>query len=526
VSVLREIAARFGISFDDEPLKRGAVSIQANVRALRALGETLAGSAIVLGVRSFVEDMEATGSALNDASDRLGVTARDLQELQLAAGQAGVRAEQLNNALAGLSSRAEQARAGTGPAADAFRILGVRATDAHDQVRPVSDLMNDIAAGMSRIQDPAQRVRLSMQLFGGVGRRLVGVLHEGAGGLTEMRTQLDALGGGMSDEAVHAADDYGDALGRQRVAMLSLKSQIANVLLPILTRFTDWLSHSFAAITRVTRGTEVFRLSMAALSVVAAVQLWPTILRLGQSFWALARAQGAAFIGIALAVLVIDDLMALFRGGNSLIGTFVDRMFGLGTSARLVRSLREAWEGVQLAIHDAGQQLGIFWDSITFAASAAWNAISDGFARAWHAIDNALGGALTRMGQRFERWFGPIRSALERVGILDRAPASTGSTDGARSGGNTAVAGGGLNSNSGILDTWASILGQTGGDEASHANRNIRREVKNTNHVQVHAPITVNGAQSPQATGAAVSAAINGHVAASADAAMPRPQRE
>jgi hypothetical protein len=457
---------------------------------------------------------------LTDAADRLGINVQSLQELQFAFGQAGVRGEQVNAALGGLSLRMEQARAGTGPAASAFRALGLRLTDAAGQMLPVSEMLPDIAREMGRIVDPARRVQLATQLFGGAGRRLVGLLHDGAGGLEEMRGRLEDLGGGMSDEAVSAADDFGDSLDQVRTATLSVKSQIALALLPTLTRFSTWLAKTTGTISKFVRGTSVVQVSMGAIAVVMGFRLLPVLQRAVGVFWNLFRAQAAAFLGIAAAVLIIDDLIALFTGGNSAIGQFLDRMFGVGTSQRFVVRLREAWEGLQLAFHNAGETLSQVWADIQTGASNAWTWISgvvtdieNLFVDLWTSVDDALGGALGRMYERFRAWVEPIRQTLATIGLVD---SDTSHGTAARS-------------EEGILDFWRNeILGgapatptASGPRATAPAAARPARITHQVNHNAIHVTST-----DPAAAAREVDRRLAQQRQTDADAAHPVPQQE
>ncbi len=358
---LRGVFAKLGIQITgEEKLAQANRTVDGSVGALKILGQTLAGSALVVGMRDFVNQYSEAGSAIQDASDRLGVNTDALQELQYAFGQAGVRGEQVNAALTGLSQRMEQAHAGTGPAASAFRALGLTMTDAHGQMLPVSDMLPDIAREMGRIEDPARRVQLATQLFGGAGRRLVGVLHDGSGGLEELRGQFQELGGGMSEDGVSAADAYGDAMGRLDVSMMAMKTRIAVVLLPVLRSVSDFVTGLTATFSRFTRGTHLVEAAFAAGGIALAVRFLPAIRSGIAAFTAFTRAQALSMLGVILLALVIDDLIALFNGGHSVIGEFLDGLLGLGTAENVVTSLKESWQDLINTIREARDLMS--WD--------------------------------------------------------------------------------------------------------------------------------------------------------------------
>ncbi|HSN26761.1 MAG TPA: hypothetical protein VLT45_10760 [Kofleriaceae bacterium] len=368
MDALRAVAAFFGVKFDARPLEQGNKQIDGSIAALKTLGAALASSAIVVGIRNFVDSYSEAGSDINDAADQIGIGTQALQELQFAASQSGVRVEQMNVALSQLSARAAEARTGSGAAAAAFHALGIRATDAHGQVRPVSDLMDDIATGMMRIENPAQRVRIATDLFGGAGRRLVGVLHQGEGGLAELRAQVQALGGGMSEEGIAAADAYGDAMGRWNVAMMSIKTTVAVFLLPKLQAITDMVSKVVAAITKFTHGTNLVQAAVVAASIALAVRYLPVIRNAITAVTNFTRAQALSMLGFVALVLIVDDLIALFSGGHSVIGEFIDAMLGAGAAENVVVSLREAWQDLIDTIREARDLLP--WNDIQGHTSA------------------------------------------------------------------------------------------------------------------------------------------------------------
>jgi hypothetical protein len=62
---------------------------------------------------------------------------------------------------------------------------------------------------------------------------------------------------------------------------------------------------------------------------------------------------GLAAIAIGFVILLVDDLITLFSGGTSIIGSFLDEIFGIGTATELVHNLTDAWGGLTMAIGEA-----------------------------------------------------------------------------------------------------------------------------------------------------------------------------
>jgi len=393
---LREIAAYFGIEFDDGNLRKGMQSVEGGVGLLREFGSVIAGAELVVGIREFADEFSDAAGAVKDSADRLGLSYREFQELSFAAKLGGVSAESLASALGKLNQQLGSGNGGR--AAETLRRLGVSAKDANGQTRSSGDIMNDVAAAMSGIEDPAQRTAIATQLFGKSGAKLLTILQDGEGGLAELRGQLEELGGAMSDEAIAAADDYGDAMDKWNTTLVSVRSTIAVSLLPLLTEFLGWITKGASQFSRLTRGTHLAEGALKLLGIAGAVAgakllvAWLPVL--------------APILGVlaVLAALVIgyDELTTMIEGGDSALGRYLDRTYGVGTQQNVVRALGEAWDGAKLAFSDAGAAASRLWADIQAGVTGAWGAVTSftggllaPFAKAWNAVDDATGGALT-----------------------------------------------------------------------------------------------------------------------------------
>lgn len=426
-TALREIAARFGVQFDDRQLRTGMGTIQSGIGQLRAFGAAILGSQIVQGARQMVREFVDTASALNDQAQQLSLNTTELQELQHAAQLTGVGAEALQGALGRLTLSISNAHGGSGAAASAFRRLGVATRDASGHARSIGDVMDDVAENMTRIEDPTTRAGLANDLFGRSGRRLLPILHSGAGGLMALRGELRQLGGGLSEDAIAQADELGDSMDRWHVASRSLVSMFVVSFVPVLTNVVTSVAHFMGSLRESFRNTEITRFAIIALSGVLAARLLPQLAGVARWLVTIGARTLLAIAPWALLALVLDDVIGLFRGNDSALGALLDRMFGVGASVRFVRAAREAWQGVLLVVRDLGQafrdlgawiQSGI--DTVTFWASA-WvdqisnvaGAIRGAFTGAFDWIEEQLGGLLTRTWNRIAQ--SPVGRFIGRV---------------------------------------------------------------------------------------------------------------
>lgn len=349
MTVLRDILARFGIEVDSGPLTQLDSGIGAVVGQLQSMGQTLAAGFAVQQLTAFVDETVNAADRIADASERLGVGTEALQEFGFAAQMSGLSSEEAAAGLGMLQRTLAAAQAGAGSARGAFARMGVRLTEAGGRARSLDAVLLDVAEAVRATDDPIRRAGIAQAAFGRSGATLIPLLARGADGLAELRAEYRRLGGGASAEMIERSAELNDNLDRMDALAFSLRTRIVNLLLPSLIagaeRTLEWgsrflemadRSHILEAALVVLGGVAV----AAGLSVSAA--------------WAGPIAIFAAVaIAITFLILLVDDLITLFSGGTSVIGAFLDEMFGAGTAAELVAELSEAWQGLALAVGEA-----------------------------------------------------------------------------------------------------------------------------------------------------------------------------
>src|SRR5210317_113576 len=133
-------------------------------KATAALGAGVALAAA--GVVAFGQHLADLSNELVDASTKTGLTVENLGGLRLAAEGAGVAFQQLEPGLIKLQDAIVKASEGSGPAADAFKRLGVSATDAEGDLRSADDVFNEITATLAQVENQTEKNALAMDIFG------------------------------------------------------------------------------------------------------------------------------------------------------------------------------------------------------------------------------------------------------------------------------------------------------------------------------------------------------------------------
>ena len=158
-------------------------------------------------------------SSLGETAQQLGVSTAALQEYRYAATQVGLSAEEMDQALSQLTRRIGEAQAGTKAQAAAFAELGISVNGLTTE-----DAIPAIAEALSKIESPARRAAIEMDLFGRAGQKLEPLLSQGAGAVNELREAAHRLGIVLTDEMIAKADTAADKMSE---LSLVLKAQLA-----------------------------------------------------------------------------------------------------------------------------------------------------------------------------------------------------------------------------------------------------------------------------------------------------------
>jgi len=194
---------------------------------------------IGLGVQALVQfgaQIVNNVGGLGELAEQLGVSTDALQAYRFAASQAGVSSEQLEGAFIRLSDAIGTASRGEAEAIRSFQRLGVGILDVGGNLRSTEAILNDVADGLLKIEDPARRAAAANDLFGRTGARLLPLLSGGADGLARFRREAEAAGVIIDAGTISRADELADAWAAMRMEVEAIAaSPIITVLHGIAT---------------------------------------------------------------------------------------------------------------------------------------------------------------------------------------------------------------------------------------------------------------------------------------------------
>lgn len=356
---------------DDTELTRGLRRAEKSVERfganVSAIGSkmVLAGSAMaapfVAGAAAFVK----VGGSLKEMSDRTGVAVETLSALQYAASQTGTSIEALEKGL-----RLSQKLIGSDAGAKTLERLGLSAEKLRGMA-PADQFMA-LADALAKVQDPAGRTAMAMQLFGRAGAELIPLMSGGSAGIAKLTSEAARLGVVMSTQDAEAADRLEDSMRRTRLQMAHASVVIGAALAPAL----EWVAGALArTIPRVKSFLEQNR-----EIIVQAASTTVKIIAAGAAIWAL----GKAFTGAALAIGIARQAVVLFTSAGFLltagiVGVLAGVAYLTGSFKGMGKVFDQTWSGMRDAIEagDIGLAMKIMWAGVVITWLEAKNYLID-----------------------------------------------------------------------------------------------------------------------------------------------------
>ncbi|MDF2948159.1 MAG: tail tape measure protein core region [Sedimentibacter sp.] len=188
----------------------------------------------MLGVASKTAD--AMG-AIDDSAQKAGVSAEEFQKYSYAAKLSGMETATLEGAMIKAQKSFADASEGSKTASEAFSRLGL------DVSSMTSDGAFDAAImALADIEDTTERNAIANDIFGKSYAELAPMLNGGSEGIKALKDEAVKLGGVMSNEAVSAGAEFGDAIDKAKTMANGLFMELGTSLIPIFMQLLTWVT--------------------------------------------------------------------------------------------------------------------------------------------------------------------------------------------------------------------------------------------------------------------------------------------
>jgi hypothetical protein len=195
--------------------------------ALSSMGGVMGGLAIGKMALDF---FELTGN-LSDTSVKLGLNTTQLQRFSYAGDTAGITVDDISRAIGKLEANVGAEDAG---ALGAIGKLGINFDEL--KAKNPGDQFEDIASRLSKIENPAQRAHLAIEIFGKSGIELMPLLRQD---LKAVGDEAERVGAVLSEDVIEAGDELGDLWSKAKAASRSLVAEGLRPLLNTVKQMSD-----------------------------------------------------------------------------------------------------------------------------------------------------------------------------------------------------------------------------------------------------------------------------------------------
>lgn len=391
--------------------------VQQATAGIGGLTAAFRGMLPVIGAAAIANWGQSVVSAAGDVADlavKINMTVEETQAWQMVLQGAGADLGALESGSRALGNAIADAGKAGSEQAKAFEALFGAGAALEVQARPLSEVMIDVGAALNEVENEAQRMDLANKLLGRGSQALLPVFKAGA---AATREQLAAMKehAAFSEAFAKESDELGDQMMVFKADLMGATAGVLKFFMPALKTTIDFFGKFLRAVTPA---------RVALAGVTAGFAFWPTIAArvgtlvkgLGGMSGILSRLGGmlgrvAVFAArFVLPFLILDDIIVFLQGGDSLLGRWLEKLGGLGTSAQVLQDLSDLWNTLTGSIQIAWTTLTGGTDIMANLSAdqiAALNRMAemwDGFGSMmgdiWDGVKNDAAFALTWIGDQ------------------------------------------------------------------------------------------------------------------------------
>ena len=200
-------------------------------------------------LKGALDEVEALGQSVLKLKRETGLSAEAASELIFAFKHVGLDSDSASVALGifakklkGVQDEETGVTTGGKSTGQILADVGIKATDASGNLRPMDQLLFEIADKFKSMPDGIEKTGLAMQLFGRSGKNMIPLLNQGSAGLADLATEAKKLGVVLSTDNVEAIRQYSFAQRDMNEALTGLKLELAQGVLPKLTQLMTLLT--------------------------------------------------------------------------------------------------------------------------------------------------------------------------------------------------------------------------------------------------------------------------------------------
>ena len=194
----------------------------------------------IAGIYKLGTSTAKTGAELQDYSDRLGISAEELQRWNYIAMQSGLETEQLTKSMS--KARDAIGTALTGGSNTATTALQALLGDLSKLPQDTSQGFQVIINALANVEDSTLQAYYANEIFGEkLATNLIPLINQGAGTIAKFNNEFEQIGY-LSNEQVQSLADFDDQMNIVNSRLALAKNELGIALLPLVEKFTEILT--------------------------------------------------------------------------------------------------------------------------------------------------------------------------------------------------------------------------------------------------------------------------------------------
>lgn len=395
MAVVNEVVTRFSFQGDLRPQREFNAGLDNSIKLLAgvAAGITAASGAMFAWANSVFNTIDP----MVQLSRETGVALESIQELGYAASVNGSSLDAVSASVREMTKRiGEFEQLGTGPAKEVVENLGISFRDANGEIKAADQVMLELTDTMAGMRE-SERMNVLDKL--GIDPSMIQLLSLTSEEVEGLRERAQRLGV-VTQEQGDAVADYNDSLTTLRFGMQGIQNMVAVGFAPMMGDLVE----RFVSLLEANQDLIVNGLNWLGDVVASTMgmleRMWPIFAAVAAGF-AIAKVAAIGFGGVMSiilspvvlwtaailgAILIVDDLIVAFQGGESVIADFFESFFGIDIRPALQAIVDAVMETVDLIIEVFSPAV----DSIESMFKAVAAIIQGDFGAAWDHIGDAM----------------------------------------------------------------------------------------------------------------------------------------
>ena len=395
MAVVNEVVTRFSFQGDLQPQREFNTGLNSSIKLIAgvAAGITAASGAMFAWANSVFNTIDP----MVQLSRETGVSLESIQELGYAASVNGSSLDAVSASVREMTKRiGEFEQLGTGPAKEVVENLGISFRDANGEIKAADQVMLELTDTMAGMRE-SERMNVLDKL--GIDPSMIQLLSLTSEEVEGLRARAQRLGV-VTQEQGDAVASYNDSLTTLRFGMQGIQNMVAVGFAPMMGDLVDRFVNLLEANQDLIMNGLNWLGEVVASTMGMLERMWPIFVAVAAGF-AIAKVAAIGFGGVMSiilspvvlwtaailgAILIVDDLIVAFQGGESVIADFFESFFGIDIRPALQAIVAAVGETVALVIEVFSPAV----DAIESMFKAVAAIIQGDFGAAWDHIGDAM----------------------------------------------------------------------------------------------------------------------------------------